>query len=152
MARYTIPFSTAFALVAATAKTVVRVNAAAGNAVALRRICITDGLAGSTDTGILGRVLYGGTDGTGTAVTPVPTGRAAACDATAKTAYTVEPTASPTESGVRFRIAAGGGVDLRFEHDDFPRCAASGAIAVELTAPEARASGIVTGFITIEEI
>lgn len=149
MALYSVS-SDVFALVAATAKTAVRINAAAANAVRLRRLIIVDGLAGSADTGGLVRVVTGGTDGTGTSKTPTPLNRAEACNATAKTAYTVEPTASPVEAQ-RMRIPAGGGSDTSWAEDAI-RVPASGAIGVELTFPEARASGIVTVIAIFEEI
>lgn len=149
MALYSVS-ADVFNLVAATAKTAVRINAAATNAVRLRRLIVVDGLAGSADTGGLIRVVTGGTDGSGTAKTPTVLNRAAACDATAKTAYSAEPTASPVEVA-RMRVPAGGGSDTSWAEDAI-RVPASGAIGIELTFPEVRASGIVTVIVIFEEI
>lgn len=135
MARYSI--STQVTLAAATAKTSTRVNTAASRKVTLRRITITDKLAGATDESVRVRVMRGGTDGTGTAATPAPRNAAAACISTAKVNYTVEPTGSPTEDW-RNAIPAGAGIDIQFEGDEGIEYAHSSACALELYSTQAR--------------
>lgn len=136
-----------FALVAATAKTVLRFNAGSGRKAKLKKLIITDALAGSTDQGVKFRVLTAGTDGTGTGFTPVPLGHASPSNGTAKVVYTVEPTGSPAEVIV-------GGIPAGAKDTLFPDIlvAASGAIAIELTAAQARASGVVSVEAVFEEL
>lgn len=139
-----------FALVAATAKTVIRFNAGAGRKAILREVTINDSLAGATDQGLKFRVLTAGTDGTGTAFTPVPLGDASASNGTAKVVYTAEPT-TPTEVYVD-GMPAGSKITKRFDGAEGIRVAASGAIALEITGAQARSSGVVAASIVIEEI
>lgn len=148
MARYEL--SGTFALSAGTAKTVARVMTPASRKLTLRRVEIVDRLAGSTDSGILYRVLTGGTDGTGTAATPTPLQDAKACLSTAKLNYTVEPTGSPTETE-RGAVPAGGGTVQSYEGDEGIEIPHSSAIAVELTAAQARASDMVSFKLIFEE-
>jgi len=140
MARYELSGTTA--LVAATAKTVVRFMSPTSRKATLRSIEIVDGKAAATDTGILFRVLTGGADGTGTVATPLPLGGAAASLGTAKVEYTVEPTeAVEAERG---RVPAGGGVQQRYDGDEGIEIPHSSAIALELTGAEARAANVVS--------
>lgn len=141
MARYVI--SGTFALAAGTAKTVGRIMTPATRKGTLRRLQIIDSKAGASDQGILARVLTGGTDGTGTAVTPTPLEGAAACLATANLNYTVEPTGSPTEV-FRTTVPSGGGIDLLFEERDGIQVPHSSALGFEFTAAEARGSNVVS--------
>lgn len=142
--------SGSFALSAAAAKTLVRVNTPASRKLALRHIVVTDKLAGASDEGIAVRVLTGGTDGTGSSATPLPLGGAAACLSSAKVNYTVEPTGSPTEVA-RFAVPAGGGVDLAFEGSSSIEVPHSSAVALELTAAQGRGSNIVYVALEFEE-
>lgn len=151
MPRYTVSTTTDFALVAATAKTALRINAASAAPVVLRRLVITDKLAGASDEGLEYAIKTGGTDGTGTAVTPVPLNNAAACAAAAEVAYSVEPTGSPT-TVMKNGVPAGGGVDLPFEGESGIRAGASSGIAIVLTGTQARASGIVEVTAEFEEL
>lgn len=139
-----------FALGIATAKTLIRVNTPSSRKIALRHIVVTDKLAGASDEGIAVRVLTGGTDGTGTAATPLPLGGAAACVSSAKVNYTVEPTGSPVEVA-RFAVPAGGGIDLAFEGPSSIEVPHSSAIALEVTAAQARGSNIVYVALEFEE-
>jgi hypothetical protein len=139
MARYAI--STQITLAAATAKTAIRVNTPASRKAILRRVIVTDKLAGSTDEGVRVRVMTAGTDGTGTGATPVPLNNAQACVATAKVNYTVEPTASPVEVW-RNAVPAGAGIEWGFEGEDGIQVPHSGAVALELTATQARTTSV----------
>ncbi len=141
MARYVI--SGTFALTAATAKTVGRIMTPASRKLTLRRLQIIDSKAGASDQGILARVLTGGADGTGTAVTPTPLEGAVACLSTAKLNYTVEPTGAPAEV-FRTTVPSGGGIDLLFEEREGIQIPHSSALAVELTAAEVRGSNVVS--------
>jgi hypothetical protein len=139
-----------FALTAATATTLLRVNTPASRKITLRRITAVDGLAAATDTGMLVRLMKGGTDGTGTAATPLPRGSAAACVSTAKVNYTAEPSGAPTEID-RWRIPAGGGLDLRFDGEEGYECVHSSALYLEFTAVQARGANIVSAELVFEE-
>lgn len=150
MAKYSIS-SDDFALVAATAKTAIRINAASGRKVRIVEIRINDALAGSTDQGIKYRIMTGGTDGTGASFTPVPLDASSTAVSTAKVAYTAEPTGSPVEVFVD-GLPAGSKVIERFSPDEAFLVAGSGAIYLELTAAQARASGVVSASVTFEEI
>ncbi len=149
MSRYNVSCTTDFALVAATAKTAIRINTPASRKAILRRIVITDKLAGSTDEGIEYAIQTGGTDGTGTAYTPIPLNNAAASVSTAKTSYTVEPTA--TTQAMKNGVPAGGGIDISFEGEDGLQVPHSSGFGVVLTSTQARASGIVEVTLTFEE-
>lgn len=142
MARYTV--TAAVALSAATAKTAVRINLGSLRKGVLKRVSVTDKLAASTDAGIDMRVMTAGTDGTGTGATPNPLGGASAANATAKINYTIEPTGSPVEV---FKDACPAGATREWDFEQLDRyieVAASGALAIELTAAQLRgASGVV---------
>lgn len=147
MARYEL--SGTFALTLGTAKTVIRYMTPTSRKATLRYLEIVDGEAAASDTGLLYRILTGGTDGTGTSATPSPLNGAAAALGTAKVNYTVEPTGSPTEVE-RGRVPAGGGVQLRYEGEEGIEIPHSSAIAIELTGVEARGSDVVSCRIIIE--
>lgn len=141
MARYEI--SGTFALTAATEKTVIRFMTPSSRKATLRLVEIVDGEAAAGDTGILYKIYTGGTDGTGTSATPLALNAAAASLGTAKVNYTVEPTGSPTEVE-RGRVPAGGGISQRYEGEEGIEIAHSSAVAVALTAVEARGSDVVS--------
>jgi len=147
MARYEL--SGTFALTGGTAKTVIRFMTPTSRKATLRYLEVVDGEAAASDTGLLYRVLSGGTDGTGTAATPTPLNGAAASLGTAKVNYTVEPTGSPTEVE-RGRVPAGGGVQIRYEGEEGIEIAHSSAVAIELTGIEARGSDVVSCKIVYE--
>ena len=140
MARFELSGTTA--LTAGTAKTVVRFMSPSSRKATLRAIEVVDGEAAAGDLGILARVLTGGTDGTGTSATPLPLNGAAASLGTAKVEYTVEPTG--TTEVERFRLPAGGGNAPRYEGEEGIEIPHSSAIALELTAAEARAANVVS--------
>lgn len=141
MARFELSGTTA--LSAGTAKTVVRFMTPSSRKATLRAAEVVDGEAAAGDLGILARILTGGTDGTGTSATPLPLNGAAASLGTAKVEYTVEPTGSPVEVE-RFRLPAGGGTSQRYEGEEGIEIPHSSAIALELTAAEARAANVVS--------
>lgn len=148
MAQYAV--SGTFALTATTAKTVLRIMTPASRKGILRRIIVTDAQAGATDAGLLARILTGGTDGTGTSVTPTPLNAAAACVSTAKANYTVEPTGSPVEVW-RTAVPSGGGIDVVLDGEQGLQVAHSSAIALELTAANTRGSNTVGATLIFEE-
>lgn len=148
MARYEL--SGTFALTAGAAKTVIRFMTPATRKATLRRVEIVDRLAAASDSGLLCRILTGGTDGTGTAATPTPLNDAKACLSTAKVNYSAEPTGSPTEVE-RFAIPAGGGTVQPYEGDEGIEIPHSSAIAVELTAAQTRGSDMVSLKLIFEE-
>ena len=147
MARFSV--SSTFALTTATAKTVIRINSPASRKAILRKIVIVDSLAASTDAGIILRVLTGGTDGTGTANTPVPLNGTSACVSTAKITYTAEPTG--TTEVYKSAVPAGGGIEVAFDGEEGIQVPHSSGFGLELTAAQARAAGIVAATLIFEE-
>ena len=94
--------------------------------------------------------MTAGTDGTGTAATPLPLDGASACVATAKVNYTAEPTGSPVEA-YRTKTIPGGAIEKIFEGDEGIVVVHSSALAIELTAAQSRGSNVVAVELTFEE-
>jgi hypothetical protein len=122
-------------------KTAIFITTASGKPCRLKRLKITDKLATSTDEGIQWRFLTGGTIGTGTTATPVPEDGAAACSATCKINFTVEPTGSPVEQ-MRNAFPAGGGEDFDFTFPTNNTVAASSTFAIPLKCGTARSVSV----------
>lgn len=139
-----------FALAATTLKIPLRINAGAARKVIIREWGVVDKLAASTDEGIKVRIVTDATDTTGTTTTPKPLNDSSASAASGELLTAVD-TGAGVEHSV-YAVPAGAAMVKRYDDDEGIKIAASTGIYFELTAAQARASGIVHIWVIFEEI
>lgn len=132
--------STAVALVAATAKTVIAVMGTAGDTFSLKRVRISFASVTATDVPALVEVGIITALGTGTAFTPVQTvGSTVASSGTAAYNHTVEPTYSRIFDSLHVPVN-NGLMEWWYPLGEEPQCDPSQGLAIRITAPQAQSA------------